>query len=506
GIGTYVKAASESHAEAGDRTNDAHRVDAEEVRAKVVGEGANLGLTQKGRIAYAAAGGRLNTDFIDNSAGVDTSDREVNIKIALGMAERAGRLDRAARNGLLVEMTDAVAELVLETNRTQTLALSVAEARGPAELSGQVRLMEALEASGRLDRQVEHLPDAREVEARKLAGRGLTRPELAVLLAHAKMNLKDALVESPVLEDPLLQPDLFSAFPEAMRDRFGTEIELHRLRREIIATRLANSVVNMGGLSLAHGLAAELAAPLDRVAAAFVAARTLFDLPGLWVTIRSSDLPAPVRLRLYSEASAAARPLIADLMRRTGVDSPALLVKRLGHGLRRIGARLDTLLRPEPRAQVEAVRERLLAEGATEGLARQIADLHAYSGAVGVVAVASDLALDEAATAEAYTILGEELMLDWARGQAAQLRPTDGWERLLASTVVRSFETVRLELIRKVTPEGGDPVAAVRVWLGAHDSEASTLLSAMRSGRSSGAPSLAMLAHLAGLSRNALTA
>jgi len=506
GIGTYVKAASESHADVGDRANDAHRVDAEALRAKVIGEGANLGVTQRGRIAFAAAGGRINTDFIDNSAGVDTSDKEVNIKIALGMAERAGRLERAERDRLLEAMTDEVAALVLENNRAQTLAISVAEARGPSELSGQVRMMEVLESLGRLDRQVEHLPDAREVAARAAAGRGLTRPELSVMLAHAKMHLKDSLVASPVVDDPLLEDDLMTAFPAEMRARFGEEIRGHRLRREIIATRLANALVNNGGLTLAHGLAAELAAPLDRVGAAFVAARAMFDLPVLWSSIRGSQLPAPVKLMLYAEASVAARPLIADLMRRTGVDAPSLLVKRLGHGLRRIGAQLDRLLRPEPRAQLDAVRQRLLEAGAPGDLVDPIVTLHAFSGAVGVVAVASDLALDEAATAEAYTILGERLLIDWARGQAAQLRPTDSWERLLASTVVRSFETVRLELIRSVTPEGGDPVAAVEAWLGAHDSEAGTLVAAMRAGRAAGPPTLAMLAHLAGLSRNALAA
>ncbi len=504
GIGTYVKAEAESHADVGDRANDAHRVNAEELRARVIGEGANLGVTQRGRIAFAAGGGRINTDFIDNSAGVDTSDREVNIKIALGMAERAGRLDRAARNALLESMTDEVAALVLENNRAQTLAISVAEARGPAELSGQVRMMEVLESEGRLDRQVEQLPDAREVSARALAGLGLTRPELSVLLAHAKMHLKDSLVASPVVADPLLEDDLMAAFPAAMREAFADEIRGHRLRREIIATRLANALVNAGGLTLAHGLAAELAAPLDRVGAAFVAARAMFDLPGLWAAIHAADVGAPIRLMLYAEASVAARPLIADLMRRTGAESPSLLVRRLHRGLGRIEAQLDRLLRPEPRAQLDAVRQRLLEAGAPEGLVGRIVSLHAFSGAVGVVAVASDLGLDEAATAEAYTMLGERLLLDWARGQAAALRPTDSWERLLASTVVRSFETVRLELIRKVTPAGGDPVAAVSEWLDAHDGEAVTLVAAMRAGRAGGPPSLAMLAHLAGLSRNAL--
>jgi len=506
GIGTFVKAARESHAEVGDRANDAHRVNAEDVRARVIGEGANLAVTQRGRIAFAAAGGRINTDFIDNSAGVNTSDVEVNMKIALGAAERAGRLGRDERNALLRAMTGEVAALVLANNRAQTLALSVAEARGPAELSGQIRLMEVLEAGGLLDRLVETLPDAREVASRRLAGQGLTRPELSVLLAYAKIDLKAALVDSVVLADPLLEEELFGAFPEGMRARFAEEIRAHRLRREIIATRIANALVNEGGLTLAHGLAAELAAPLDRVAAAFLAARHLFDLPGLWAEIAGSGLPERQRLDLQVEAVAAARPLIADLMRRTGVDAPSRLIGRIGDGLRRIEARLDRLLRPEPRAQLERIRRRLLEAGVPHRLVGRIVTLHAMAGAVGVAALASDLGLEEAATAEAYTRLGEALLIDWARGAAAQLQPTDSWERLLASTVVRSFETVRLELIRRITPAGGDPLAAVETWLAAHEREAQALLAAMRQGRSSGPPTLAMLAHLAGLARHALAA
>ncbi len=504
GIGTYVKAATESHADVGDRANDAIRVNGADVRAKVVGEGANLGLTQAGRIELALNGGHLNTDFIDNSAGVDTSDHEVNIKIALGSAERGGRLTRPQRDAVLAEMTDEVAELVLGDNEAQTLALSVAEVSAVQALPAHARLMEMLEASGRLDRAVEGLPGMREIEERRRAGRGLTRPELALLLSYVKMDLKEALVSSTVVADPLLSGDLERAFPPAMRERFAAEIEGHQLHREIIATKLANLLVNRGGLMLAHDLAAELGASLPTVAAAFVSARTLFDLGGLWRAIDAADVPARVALQLHAEAALVTRVLVGDLARRTDAESPARLSTRLAPGLKRLLGAVDGLLRPEPRAQVEAVRQRLAQAGAPADVIDWISTLHALAGAGSLVALASDLSLDEARTAQAYTRLGEALGVDWAKGAAASLVPTDGWERLLASTVVRGFEAMRLDLIRRLTPQGGDPVLEIEGWLQSHAAGVAALQQSMAAARQSGAATLPMLAQLASVAQSAM--
>ncbi|MFN3371556.1 MAG: NAD-glutamate dehydrogenase [Sphingomonadaceae bacterium] len=504
GIGTYVKASHESNAEVGDRANDAHRVNGQDVRARVIGEGANLGLTQAGRIEAASHGCRLNTDFIDNSAGVDTSDHEVNIKIALGAAERAGRIDRAARDALLAAMTDEVAALVLANNAAQTLVLSVAESHAAQRLAGHVRLMEMLEASGRLDRQVEGLPDSREIEERKRLGRGLTRPELAILLSYTKMELKEALVASDVVGDPLLLPDLESAFPPAMRQAHAAEIHGHQLRRNIVATKLANLLVNRGGLTLAHDLAAELGCPLPTIAAAFVSARTLFNLPGLWKAIDEADVPAKTALALHAEASGITRVLVGDLARRTGAERPEALSARLAPGLAKLLKQLDGLLRPEPRAQVDAVRQRLALAGAPAAVADWIATLHALSGAAGVVALAADKNLDVGATARAYTRLGEALGIDWARGATLALNLADSWERLLAATTARTLEQARLDRIRRMTPDGGDPLAATEAWLKAHASEAEALSRTIAAARKSGQPTLAMLAHLASVATGAL--
>ena len=504
GIGTYLKASTESNADVGDRANDAIRVNGQDVRARVIGEGANLGVTQAGRIEFASHGGRLNTDFIDNSAGVDTSDHEVNIKIALGAASRAGRLSGEARDRLLADMTSEVAALVLSNNAAQTLILSVVEAHARERLQGHVRLMEMLEASGRLDRQVEGLPGPRDIEERKRLNRGLTRPELAVLLSYTKMELKDALVESDLVADPLLEADLFRAFPPMMRKPYEAEIRGHQLRRQIVATKLANLLVNRGGVTLAHDLSAELGVSLPTVAAAFVSARTLFDLESLWSAIDAAKVPAAQALAFHGEAAAVTRVLVGDLAVRTGAESPERLSARLAPGLKRLLPRLDTLLRPEPRAQVEAIRQRLTLAGAPTDVVDWIATLHALSGAAGVVALASDLRLDEGKTAQAYTRLGEALAIDWAHGATRALTPADSWERLLAATTTRAFETMRLDLIGRLTSEGGDPLAETEGWLKAHAGAADAITRTIQTARNGGAPTLAMLAHLATVAQAAL--
>jgi len=504
GIGTYVKAADQTNAEVMDRANDAHRINGGEVRARVIGEGANLGVTQAGRIEYALTGGRINTDFIDNSAGVDTSDHEVNIKIALSAAERSGKLDRAERNELLRSMTDEVAALVLADNEAQTLSLSVAEAEGAAQLAAHARLMAALAQSGRLDRDVEGLPDARALEERRRLGRGLTRPELAILICYVKMDLKEALATSSVATDPLLGPDLVAAFPAAMRQDYQPEIEAHPLRRELVATEVANLMVKRGGLTLAHDLAGELGCSPVVVAGAFVAARTLFDLQGLWDAIDASGVAAAAVPGLHAEAAAAVRILVSDLARRDGAAEPAHLVAQLAPGLGRLLPRLDAVLRPEPRRLIDALRARWTAAGLPAAVTDRLAVLHALSGAAGVVALAGDLGSDEAATAEAYTMLGEALGIDWAGGVAAGLQPTDAWERLLIATTLRTLETMRLDLIRRQTPAGGDPVAAVGAWLAANAGRVQRISGMIAAARAGGPPTLAMVAHIASVAQATL--
>ena len=505
GIGTYVKAQAESHGDAGDRANDAIRIDARDLGARVIGEGANLGVTQAARIEFARAGGRINTDFIDNSAGVDCSDHEVNIKIALNGEVAAGRLARADRDVLLKVMTDDVAELVLRDNRLQTQAISLAEAGGAAAVPVFQRLIHTLEARANLDRKVEGLPSDDVLGQRGMAGEGLTRPELAVVMAYAKMATYDALVTSDVVSDTILESDLIAAFPAAMQVTYRGAILNHRLRRELVATKLANELINRAGLSAPFELAEELGAGIDDVARAFVAARELFGFAGLWQAIDSADVSAASANALHRAAQAVLRAQIADLVRLGGGRSAMALVTAIAPGLGALGGSIDMLVKAEVRGQLDRSAARLAVIGAPAELSRRIVEIEALDGAVGVSLLAAECRLDVAGTAQAYTTLGEATGLDWARGAAATLNATDQWERLLTASLVRDFEQIRLDLLRRVVTRGGNPAVLVSGWLNANAPRAARIAAAITRARDSGAVSAAMLAHIAAQARAALS-
>jgi glutamate dehydrogenase len=289
GIGTYIKAAEETDNDAGDRANDALRINADELRAKVVGEGANLGMTQRARIAFAQKGGRLNTDAIDNSAGVDTSDHEVNIKILLDPVVRGNKLTLAARNQLLARMTDNVAKLVLRDNYLQTLALSVAAPREAELMSVHTRLMHRLERKGLLNRVVEYLPDDDEISQRMHMHQGLTRPEMAVLLAYAKSDLYEDIIASALPDDPGLENELFFYFPDDLREKYAGAIRQHGLRREIIATCITNSLINRGGAHIMQLLQDRTGRNSAEIAGAYAVLQDVFDLRGLWGALEKLD-------------------------------------------------------------------------------------------------------------------------------------------------------------------------------------------------------------------------
>src|SRR5690606_13815948 len=273
GIGTYVRGVGEANADVGDRANDAIRITGRQIRAKVVGEGANLGMTQRGRIDYGISGGHGNSDAIDNSAGVNSSDIEVNIKIALAGVMRRGALTRPSRDHLLADMTEEVAKLVLQNNYLQTLAISMTHRRGAKAMAQQERLMQALESRGLLDRAVEVLPSSAEMKEREARDEALTRPEIAVLMAYAKLVLFDDLIASQLPDDPHLEADLMAYFPSEMTSSYADDIRQHRLRREIIATMLANDVINRGGPTFINSLQDLTGQTAADVVAAFVVVR-----------------------------------------------------------------------------------------------------------------------------------------------------------------------------------------------------------------------------------------
>ena len=500
GIGTYVKAAGENNATVGDPANDRLRVDAEDLRAVAIGEGANLGVTQAARIAFSAKGGRINTDFIDNSAGVDCSDNEVNIKIALNREMAEGRLAFDDRNALLGAMTDDVAHLVLEDNRLQTLALSIAERAGARGVPSYVRAIEIFEAAGRLDRRVEGLAGNEDLLRRSGEGRGLTRPELAVLLSTAKLALQDAIEQAGLGADALLEPDLHAAFPPAMRSAYAKAIDRHQLRGEIVATKLANRIVNRIGILNPFELAEEEGAALGDVAAMFVVIERLFGLDALWRDIETGAMAETGRLALFEGVARAVRSQVADLLRVVAPGSmPGDVLKRIGKGVAKLDTQASELLLAEARTESARIAGSLTRAGAPEALVARVVRLYEMDGAIGLVDLSARSKTDETNLTRAYTRLGEALGLDWAQAAAARLAPSDPWERLLVAGLVRDFEQMRLDFLSRDAKR--DPDAAVVAWLAENQAPVARFVAVVGRARTSAAPSAAMLAQVASQAR-----
>ena len=500
GIGTYITASSQNNADVGDPANDALRVSGNEVRAKVVGEGANLGVTQAGRVEFAEHGGRINTDFIDNSAGVDCSDNEVNIKIPLNREMREGRLSFNKRNALLAKMTDEVADLVLEDNRLQSLALSIAEAGGPQALPGHVRTIELLEAAGRLDRKVEGLESSEELNRRAQENRGLTRPELAVVLSISKLMLQDAAEDLKLSQDKVVEPQLFDAFPKPMRKAHASAIRAHRLRDEIIATKVANRLVNRLGPGIAFDLTEEEGVSLPQVIAAFLVAERLLDLDKLWSEIEEDALPETVRIELFSIAAASVGSHLSDILRSAGGETKVeALCKLLEPGVRKISAAATKLIRAEVRNEAVARRDRLIALGASEDIVKGLVRLYELDGVFGLAALANQRKADELALTRSYTRLGEALALDWAQQQVARFVPTNQWERLLTAGLARDFEQLRIEFLARM--RGKEPDAAIDEWIEKQGPRIEQFRQLVSRARAEGHVTAPMLAQIAGQAR-----
>ncbi len=505
GIGTYVKSSAENNVQVGDPGNDALRIDGKDLHAKVIGEGANLGTTQAGRVEFALNGGRINTDFIDNSAGVDCSDNEVNIKIAMAAAKRAGRLTEPARVKLLASMTDEVSEIVLEDNRLQALALSIAQAGGPAATGSHLRLIETLEASGQLDRKTEGLADSETYLRRAADGQGLTRPELAVILSSTKLALQDALEHSSVPDDPALEADLFAAFPAPMRSKFRQDIASHRLRREIIATKLANRVVNRLGLIHPYELAEEEGADLAQVAGSFIAVERLFDLPEIWRGIETEPMPEAARLALFDRAAAAVANHAADLLRiSAGASGPAKAISDLAAGVNELSHAAQHLMPHDAKALSVKLRSDFTALGAPEKLAAAVAHLFDLDGSVGLARLARDCGQSATDLTRGFIAIGSALGLDWAQQCAERMSPADPWERLLVNGLARDFQHMRIDFLRRHAGRKDDPMAAVERWAQAQ-APAIRKFRAMVSRAQAAMPvAPAMLAQIASQARNLL--
>ncbi len=502
GIGTYLKDSSESNGEVGDPANDAIRINAKDVRAKVIGEGANLGLTQAARIAFGLKGGRLNTDFIDNSAGVDCSDNEVNIKIALNAEMAAGTLKIAARNTLLASMTDDVAKLVLNDNRMQTLALSIAESGGAGDLPAYVRLMEVFESQGRLDRVVEGLEANDEYHRRGSEGHGLTRPELAILLSTAKLAAQDKVEEGPLGKDPAMDGELLAAFPKAMAKNHKNAILNHRLRPQIIATKLANRMINRMGMLHPFELAEEEGCSVGLVVETFAIAELLFDIPTLWAEIDAAKISEAARMMLYNQVAVEMRAHMADII-RNGKEGRSIgdAVSAYADPIDQLSSARKELLTPEACAQTEAYGAKLIAGGAPPKLAQKLVRMAELDGAIGLVALAAERKVDAKQLTRAFAEIGDALGLGWAQNAAMQMDPHDPWERLLVAGLARDFQAMRLDFLRRQKGVIGD---AVTKWLSGNAERVAAFRSTVDRARRGGMPTPAMLAQIAGQARTLL--
>ncbi|MEY2401215.1 MAG: glutamate dehydrogenase, partial [Ilumatobacteraceae bacterium] len=431
GIGTYVKASAESHVEVGDRANDSLRVNGSELRCRMVGEGGNLGLTQRGRMEYALSGGLVNTDAIDNSAGVDCSDHEVNIKILLGAVMADGKMTIEERNDLLHEMTDEVGELVLDDNRSQTLTLAIARRQAFPMVNVHARYLHVLEAEGWLNRALEFLPTDKLMAERQSSGMGLTTPEFAIVLAYTKIANMTEMVRTKFPDDPYLEPELVRYFPTQLQKRFRDEILDHRLRREIIATQIANQMVNLSGISFDNRMTEDTGAGVVDVMRAWVAARDIFNFQALWDQIEA--LPNAVKLDTQLEMFLEARRMVERgalwllRHRRPPLDIGAV-VAEFRPGIGELTTTFETHLRGKMRDQLFANEAARLAANVPETVAQRSVVWPLMHTGFDVIDLAHRQNRTVRETAAAYWQVFDALDLGWLWDAVGMLPRNDRWQ------------------------------------------------------------------------------
>ncbi len=501
GIGTYVRASAERNSDVGDTANDAVRITAAELRVKVVGEGANLGLTQKARIEFARRGGRINTDAIDNSAGVNASDMEVNLKIAFGAAEKAGKLSRGERNRLLADMEPDVAALVLRNNYLQTLCLSVSEAAGESETGHMIRLMHFLEKREVLDRRLEALPTDAELAERRRAGGTLTRPELAVLMSHAKLVLKDDLLQCGVVDEKAFGAELMAYFPPLMQGRFPEEIGAHRLRREIIANRLSNAMINEGGPAFVSRLMEETGRETAGIAAAWALASAAFRLPEISAAVNRLDG------RIGGERQLAFHLVIRRSLLRAAAwflryeKLPEALrdgAREYGDALRRLEERLREVSTPQTRRRLRQTREEYLRQGAPDELAKRLSRLPYLLRGLDIITISRRSGAPLEAAAEVYFLSEQELRIAPVMAAARRLAPSGHYERMARERMIERLAAAHRELATAMA-EMAEGAQGVRAWRETHGRDVArilTVLAEITAGRDFDLPRLALAASL----------
>jgi len=497
GIGTYIKASAESHSDTGDLVNSPLRVDGCDLRCKVVGEGGNLGATQLGRIEFARNGGSINTDFIDNSAGVDCSDHEVNIKILLNLLMREGKLKPSARKQLLARMTDEVSDLVLRSNYLQTQAISMMVRLTGARLGAKEHFIRVLEDEGLLDRDLEALPDDEEIVARRKRGEGLTRPELSVLLSYSKIRLYQQLLDSELPEDEYLGRELVRYFPQPLQKKYSDSMQGHRLRREIVATQVTNGLINRMGASFTLRMHEDTGASASDVAKAFTVAREVFDAREYWSVIEALDnqvdaaLQTTANLAMWNLLRQATRWLLNQSRKVGDIEKK---IERLAPGIQVMSKAIESSLSAEDVVHLEATMQPYVESGFSRKLAMRIALLPMLFSALDVVETAAQRRTSPERVSLIYFGLGEVLELKWLRSEVEALKVDGQWHAHARGNLRSELLSYHNRLVGRVLASNGrskDPVAA---WLEANEESVRSVMDMLHDMRNQPAMDYATLA------------
>ncbi len=474
GIGTYVKASYQSHAEVGDRATDALRINGNELRCKVVAEGGNLGFTQLGRVEAAQSGVRLHTDAIDNSAGVDCSDHEVNIKILVDAIIDAGAIKREQREDLLASMTDEVGQLVLQDNYYQTQSLTVSGVRGEKLLEAQARFIRHLEKAGRLNRAVEYLPTDEEIARRRTAKKGLTSPERAVLLAYSKMELSDELLVSDLVDEDYVAQTLITYFPTALQTQFAAIMPKHALKREIIATVVANSTINRAGSVFVHRMREETGATAAEVVRAFILARDVFAMTPLWNDIDSLDNEVPTTTQsemLIEVGRLVLRATLWFLRRRSERMPIANVLNFFAPGIATIAKRLPELLSADDLTALHAAEAHLVRQGVPVTIASEVARQDAMYSVLDIVEISLDTQRPVELAAAAYFALVGALKLRWVASQITALPSDTHWQSMARAAMRDDLANLQRQLTTGVialSPNLNDASTLIAAWQSQH--------------------------------------
>ena len=470
GIGTYVRASAETDAEVSDKSNDAIRISGRQVRAKAIGEGGNLGVTQRGRIEYALQGGLIYTDSIDNSAGVDCSDNEVNIKILLSQLVKAGRMSNQERNQLLVDMTDYVANKVLLNNYRQTQIIDSIHMHAARDMYMHARFMRHLEAEGIMNRRLENLPTDKQITDRIAKNQGLTRPELSILLSYSKLTYKNALLESSSLSEECYNSLLLGYFPRVLQQRYADEILQHPLRKEIIATLLSNQIANNIGIGFGFRIREETGSTIEDIAKAYVVSVEVFDLYRLWRSLErlDNDVAENHRYEAFQMVSGLLERSISWLLRNQPSDfNVSHVIERYKTDIEVLHEVIPTAIIGQSRKNYQATRKRLLKYKLPPELAQEVADKTTLAAAYDIIEIKSRLYSNTESVARIFYALSERLQLHWIRDAISKTMVRTHWNHLAILNLRNDLHANQrnlTELVLQIVPNKRHTSKALSTW------------------------------------------